>query len=182
MWIVTSATKLKDTCSLEEKLCKHQWHIKKQRHHFADKGPSSQSYGFSSSHVQIWELDHKDGWELKNWCFWTGCWRRLESSLDSKEIKPVNPKSNLPWILIGRTDAEAIILWLPEAKGLFIGKDPDAGKDWKQEEKGMTEDEMVGWHHRLNGHEFGYTPRVSEGQRSLSCFSPWGHKESNMTE
>ena len=100
LWTVTAAMKLKDTCSLEEKLCKHQWHIKKQRHHFADKGPSSQSYGFSHSHVQIWELDHKDGWELKNWCFWTGCWRRLESPLDCKEIQLVHPKGNQSWIFL----------------------------------------------------------------------------------
>ena len=104
----------------------------------------------------MWELDQKESWAQKNWCFWTVVLEKiLKSPLDCKEIKPVNPKGNLSWILIGRTDAEAVILWLPDAKGLFIGKDPDAGEDWKQEEKGMTEDEMVGWHHWLNGCEFG---------------------------
>ena len=103
----------------------------------------------------MWELDQKESW-AQNWCFWTVVLEKiLKSPLDCKEIKPVNPKGNLSWILIGRTDAEAVILWLPDAKGLFIGKDPDAGEDWNQEEKGMTEDEMVGWHHRLNGCEFG---------------------------
>ena len=111
---------------------------------------------FFCSRVWMWELDHKESWAQKNWCFCTVVLEKiLKSPLDCKEIKPVSPKGNLSWIWIGRTDAEAIILWPPDAKGLFIGKDPDAGKDWKQEEKGMTEDEMVGWHHRLNGHEFG---------------------------
>ena len=129
----------------------------KGRHHFADKGASSQSYGLSSSHVQMWELDHKEGWAPKNWCFWTAVLEKtLESPLDGEEIKPVNPKGNQPWIVIVRTDAEveAPILWPPDAKSQLIGKDPDAGKDWGQEEKGTTEDEMVGWHHWLNGHEF----------------------------
>jgi len=122
-------------------------HIKKQRHHFANKGPSSQSYGFSSSHVWMWELDHKESWALKNWCFWTVVLEKtLESPLDCKEIQPVNPKENQPWIFIGRTDAEAeaLILWPPDAKSWPIGKDLDVGKDWRQEEKGATEDEMVG--------------------------------------
>ena len=133
-------------------------HIKKQRHYFVNKGPSSQGYGFSSSHVWIWELDYKESWGLKNWCFWTVVLEKtLESPLDCKEIKPVNPKGSQSWILIGRTDAEAQtpILWPPDVKNWLIGKDPDAGKDWRQEEKGMTEDEMFGWHHTLNGHEFG---------------------------
>ena len=114
-------------------------------------------YGFSSGHVGMWESDHKESWALKNWCFWTVVLEKtLESPLDCKEITPVHPKGNQPWIFIGRTDAEAEtpILWPPDAKNWLIGKDPDAGKDWRQEEKGMTEDEMVGWHHRLNGHEF----------------------------
>ena len=122
-------------------------HIKKQRHYFADKDPYSQSYGFSSSHVWMWELDHKEGWVLKNWCFWTVVLEKtLESPLDCKEIQPVNPKGNQPWIFIGRTDAEAEtpILWPPDEKTWLIGKDPDAGKDWGQKEKGTTEDEMVG--------------------------------------
>ena len=130
-------------------------YIKEQRHYFANKGAYSQSYGFSSSHVWMWELDHKEDWALKNWCFWTAVLEKtLQSPLDSKEIKPVNPKGNQPWIFTGRTDAEALILWPPDAKNWLIGKDPDARKDWMQEEKGTTEDEMVGWHHWLNGHEF----------------------------
>ena len=115
-----------------------------------------QSYGFSSSHVWMWELDSKESWVLKNWGFWTVVVKTLESSLYSKEIQPVHPKGNQSWIFIGRTDAEAEtpILWPPDAKSWLIGKDPDAGRDWGQEEKGTTEDEMAGWHHRLNGHEF----------------------------
>ena len=114
-------------------------HIKKQRHYFANKGPSSQSYGFSSSHVWMWELDYKESWMLKNWCFWTVMLERsLESPLDYMEIKPVNPKGNQSWIFIGRADAEAEtpILWPSDGKNWLIGKDPDAGKDWRQEEKG----------------------------------------------
>ena len=132
-------------------------HIKKQRHYFANKGPSSQHYGFSSSHVWMWELDYKKSWAPKNWCFWTVVLEKtLGSPWDCKGFKPVNPKGNQPWIFIGRSDAEAEIpmLWPPDAKNWLIGKDPDAGKDWRREEKGMTEDEMVGCHHRLNGHEF----------------------------
>ena len=120
----------------------------------------------------MWELDHKESWVLKNWWFWTAVLENtLESPLDSKEIKPVNPKVNQSWIFIGRTDvaAEAPILWPPDAKKCLIGKDPDAGKDWRPEEKGMTEDEMVGWHHQLNWHEFEQAPRVGDGQGSLVC-------------
>ena len=139
--------------------CDHQprQHIKKQRHYFANKGPSSQSYGFSSSHVWMWELDYKESWELKKWCFWTEMLEKtLESPSDSKEIQLVHPKGNQSWIFIGRTDAEAEtpILWPPDSKNWLIWKDPHAGKDWRLEEKGTTEDEMVGWHHELNGHEF----------------------------
>ena len=125
--------------------------------YFADKVLTSQSYGFSSSQVWMWQLDHKEGWVLKNWCFWTMVLEKtLEHPLDLKEIKPVQLKGNQTWIFIGRTDAEAEapILWLPDVKSQFIRKDPDAGKDWRREEKGMTEDEMVGWHHWFNGHEF----------------------------
>ena len=131
-------------------------HIKKQRHYFANKGPSSQSCGFSSSHVWMWEVDYKESWALKNWCFWTVVLEKtLESPLDSKKVQLVHPKGNKYWIFIGRTDAEAEtpILWPPDENWL-IWKDPDAGKDWRWEEKGTTEDEMVGWHHPLNGHEF----------------------------
>ena len=130
-------------------------------------------YGFSRSHVWMWELDHKEGWVLKNWCFWTVVLEKIiESPLDIK-IKPVNPKGNQPSVFIGRIDAEAEapILWPPDAKSWLIVKDPNAGKDWGQEEKGVTEDEMVGWHHWLNGHEFEQTPEDSEGQGSLVCCS-----------
>ena len=132
-------------------------HIKKQRHYFTNKGPSSQSYGFSSSHVWMWELDYKESWAPNNWCFWTVVLEKtLESPLDCKEIQPVHPKGDQSWIFIGRTDAEAEtpILWPPDVKNWLLRKDPDAGKDWRQEKKGRTEDEMVGWYHRLNGHEF----------------------------
>ena len=131
--------------------------FKKQRHYFANKGPSSQGYGFSSSHVWMWELDYKESWVLKNWCFWTVVLEKtFESPLDCKEIQVVCPKGNQSWVFIGRTDVEAEtpILWLPDVKSWLIGKDPDAGRDWGQEEKGTTEDEMVGWHHQLDGNEF----------------------------
>ena len=148
----------------------------------ADKGPYSQSYGFSSSHVRMWELDHKEGWVLKNWCFQTVVLEKtLESPVDSKELKPVNPTGNQSWIFIGRTEAEVPILWPHDAKSRFIWKDPDARKDWRQEGRGMTEDQMVGWHHRLEGHEFEQAPGDNEGQGSLSCCSPWCHKEWDMT-
>ena len=155
--MVTAAMKLKDACSLEEKLWPTQTEYKKQRHYFANKGPSSQSYGFSSGHVLMLELDCKESWVMKNWCFWTVVLEKtLESPLNYKEIKPVHPKGDQSGIFIGRTDAEAKtpILWPPDAKNWLLRKDPDAGKDWRQEEKGMTEDNMVGWHHRLNEHEF----------------------------
>ena len=132
-------------------------HIEKQRHHLANKDPSSQSYGFSSSHVWMWELHYKESWVLKNWCFWTVVLEKtLESPLDCKEIQPVHPKGNQFWIFIGKTDAEAEtpICWPPDAKNWLIWKEEltcweelDAGKDWRQEEKGAIEDEMVGWHH-----------------------------------
>ena len=130
--------------------------ILKCRHYFANKGPSSQSYGFSSSHVWMCELDHKESWAPKNCCFWTVVLEKtLESPLDCKETQPVNPKGNQSWIFIGRTDVEAEtpILWLPDEKNWLTGKDPDAGKDWRQEERGTTGNEMVGWYHWLDGHE-----------------------------
>ena len=123
--------------------------------------------------------------ELRNWCFWTAVLdQTLESPLNSKEIKPDNPKGNQSWIFIGRTDAEAEtpILWPPDAKNWLIGKDPNAGKDWRKEEKRTTEGEIVGFHHRLNGHEFEQSLGVGDGQGSLACCSPWGGKESDMTE
>ena len=159
--------------------------IEKQRHHFADKGSYSQSYDFSSSHVWMSELEPKEGWALKNWCFLTVVLEvMLEIPLDNKEIKPVNPKGNQTWIFIGRTDAEAEgpILWPPDVKKWLTGKDSDAGKDWRKEEKGMTECEMVAWHRWFNEHEFEQTLGGSEGQGSLACCSPWGHKELDMTE
>ena len=152
-------------------------HIKKQRHHFAKKDPYSQSYGFSSSHVWMWELDYKESWAPKNWCFWTLVLKKtLESPLDCKEIKHVNPKGNQSWIFFGRTDAEAKVpvLWSPDEKSQLIGKDPDAGKDWRQEEKGTTEDKMVGWHHWLNGHEFEQILGDGEGQESLALLQSRG--------
>ena len=133
----------------------------------------------------MWELDNKKGWVPKNWCLWTVVLEKtLESPLNNREIKLVNPKGNQPWIFIGSTDAEAEspILWPPDVKSQLIGKDPDARKDRRQEEEGTTEDEMVRWHHQLNGHQFEQTPGDGEGQRSLVCCSPWGHKESDMTE
>ena len=133
----------------------------------------------------MWELDYKESWVVKNWCFWTVVLEKtLESPLDCKEIQPVHPKGNQYWLFIGRTDvqSETLILWLPDVKNWLTGKDPDAGKDWRQEEKGMTEDEMVEWHHRLNGHEFEWTLGVGDGQGGLACCSPRGRKESDTTE
>ena len=160
-------------------------HIKKQRHYCASKGPSNQSYGFSSSHVCMWELDYKESCMPKNWCFWTVVLEKtLENLLDCVEIKPVHSEGNQSWIFIGRTDVEAEtpILWPPEAKNWLIGKDPDDGKDWRQEEKGMTEDKMVGWHHWFYEHEFEQASGIGDGQGSLACCSPWGCKESDRTE
>ena len=133
----------------------------------------------------MWKWDYKKGWRQKNWCFWTTVLEKtLESPLDHKEIQPVHSEGDQPWVFMGRTDAEAetLILWPHDAKSWLIGKDPDAGKDWRQEEKEMTEDEMVGWYHWLDGHEFEQVLGDSEGCRSLACFSPWGHKELDMTE
>ena len=132
----------------------------------------------------MWDLDHKESWTLKRWCFWTVVLDKTWGPLDCKEIQLVNSKGNQTWIFIGRTDAEAEvpILWPPDAKNWLIGKDREAGKDWRQEEKWATEDEMVGWHHWLNGHEFEQAPRVGDGWRSLACYSPWDRKESETTE
>ena len=140
--------------------------IKKQRHCFADKGPSFQSYSFPSSHVWMLELDCKESWELKNWCFCTVVLQKtLESPLDCKEIQPVHPKGDQSWVFIGRTcwswNSNTLATWCKE---LTLGKDPDGGKDWRQEEKGSAEDEMVGWHHWLDRHEFEWTLGVGDGQ------------------
>ena len=132
----------------------------------------------------MWELDHKESWAPKNWCFWIVLGKNLESPLDCKEIQPVCPKGDQSWVFIGRNDAEAEapVLWPPVLKNWLIWKDPDAGKDWRQEEKGTTEDEMVGWHHPLDGHEFEQSLGVGEGQGGLAFCSPWGGKELDMTE
>ena len=175
----------------KESYDKTRQHIKKQKHHFANKGTYSQGYCFSRSHIWMWELDRKKGWVPKNWqlnC--DGREKILESLLDIKESKPVNPKGNQHWIVIGRTDAEADTLaslkvlsntlatWRQER---LTGKDPDTGKDWGQEEKGVTEDEMVGWHHWFNGLEFEQTLGDNERQVSLACCRSWGHKQLDMT-
>ena len=164
-------------------------HVKKQRHYFVHKGPSSQGYGFSSGHVWMWELNNKESYALKNWCVWTVMLEKtLESPLDCEEIQPVHPKGDQSCVFTGRTDVEAEtpILWPTDAKSWVIWKDPVPGKDWGQEEKGMTEDEMVGWHHQLSGHGFGWTPGVGDRQGGLMCCGSWGPKSwtrlSNWTE
>ena len=133
----------------------------------------------------MWELDHKESWALKNWCFWTVLLEKtLESPLECQKIKPVHPKGNQSWIFIGRTDAEAEapMLWPPDVKNWLTGKDSDAWTDWRQEEKGTAEDEMVGWHHQLNDHEFELVLGVTVWQGSLACSSPWSCKESDTTQ
>ena len=133
----------------------------------------------------MWKLDYKESWALKNWCFWTVVLEKtLESPLDWKEIQPVHPKGDQSWVFIGRTDAEAEIpiLWPPDAKSWLIWKDPEAGKDCRWEEKGTVEDEMAGWHHRLDGHEFEWTPGVGDGQGGLACCDSWGCKELDTSE
>ena len=136
-------------------------------------------------HCVVRELDCEESWALKNWCFWTVMLEKtLESPLDCKEIQPVHPKGDQSWVFIGRTDGEAEtpVLWPPHAKSWLIGKDPDAGRDWGQEEKGTTEDEMAGWHHWLNGGESEWTPGVGDGQAGRACCDSWGRKESDTTE
>ena len=151
----------------------------------ANKGSYSQGYGFSSSHVWMCELDYKESWMPKNWCFRTVVLEKtLQNPLDCKEIQPVHSEGDQSWVFFGRTDAkaEALILWPPHEKSWLIGKDSDAGSDWGQEDKETTEDEMAGWHHWLNGHEFEWTPGVGDGQGGLACCSSWGRKESDTTE
>ena len=153
--------------------------MKKNRWNIKVKGPSSKGYGFSSGHVWMLELD----W--KNWCFWTVALEKtLVSSLDCKEIQPVHSKGNQPWVFFGRNDAKAEtpVLWQPHAKSWLIGKDSDAGRDWGQEEKVTTEDEIAGWHHPLDGRESEWSPGVGDGQGGLACCDSWGRKESDMTE
>ena len=159
--------------------------MEKQRHYFANKGPSSQGYGFSSGHVWMWELDCEESWAPKNWCFWTVVLEKtLESPLDFNEIQPVHSKGDQSWVFFGRNDAKAEtpVLWPPHAKSWLIGKDSDAGRDWGQEEKGTTEEEMAGWHHWLHGCESEWTPGVGDGQRGLACCDSRGCKESDTTE
>ena len=157
--------------SWQESYDKPRQYVQKQRHHIASKGQYSQGYGLSSSHVQMWELDNKEGRAPKNWCLTVVLEKTLESPLDCKAIQPVHPKGNQSWIFNGRTDAKAEtpILWPPDVKNWLTGKDPDAGKDWRQEEKRTTEDEMVGWHHWCDGHEFESALGVVDGQGSLAC-------------
>ena len=177
--------KLKDASPWKKGYDQSSQHIKKQRHYFANKGLSSQGYGFSSGHVWMWELDCKKSWVLKNWCFWTVMLEKtLESPLDCKEIQPVHPKVDQSWVFIGRTDAEAEtpILWPRQVKSWLIGKDPDAERDWGQEEKGTTDDETPGRHHRLDGYESEWTPGVGDGQGGLACCNSWGRVESDRTE
>ena len=190
--MVTAALKLRGPCSLEEKLERNDQEMTKLDSILKSRDITLPTkvhlvkamvfpgvmYGW------MWELDHKKGWAWKNWCFWTVVLEKtLKSPLDCKEIKPVNSKGNQSWKFTRRTDAKAKtpILWPHDAKNRLIGKDPDAGKDWKQE-KGTTEDEIVGWHHQLNRHEFEQDLGVGDGQGSLACCSLWGHKESDMTE
>ena len=156
-----------------------------QSHYFVNKGLSSQGYGFSSGHVWIWELDYKESWAPNNWCFWTVVLQNtLESPLDCKEILPVHSKGDQSWIFIGRTDVEAEtpVLWPPDAKSWLIWKDSDTGKDRGQEEKGTTEEEMVGWLHWFDGHGFVWTLWAGDGQGGLACCGSWGRKESDTTE
>jgi len=151
---------------------------------FCQQSLSSQGYGLSNGHVWMWELDCEESWAPKNWCFWAVVLQKtLESPLDCKEIQPVHSEDQ-PWDFSGSNDAKAetLVLWPPHEKSWLIGKDFDAGRDWGQEEKGMTEDEMAGWHHRFDGQEFGWTPGVGDGQGDLACCNSWGHKELDTTE
>ena len=159
--------------------------IKKQRYHFVNKISYSQSYVFCSSHVQMWELYNNESWALKNWCFWAVVLEKtLESPMDCKEIQAAHSKGDQSWDFFGRNDAKAenTIVWPPHTKNWLTGKDPDAGRDWGQEEKGTTEDEMAGWHHWLDGREPEWTPGVGDGQGGLACCNLWGHKELDTTE
>ena len=166
--MVTAAIKLKDACSWKKSCDQPRQLIKKQRRYFVDKDLSSQTCGFSSIHVWMRELDYKESWLPKNWCFWTVVLEKtLESPLDCKEIQPVHRKGNHSWIFIGRTDADAEtpILWPPGVKNWLKGKDPDSGKDWRQE-KETTEDEMAGRDHWLNGLESEQAPEVVDGREA----------------
>ena len=164
--MVTAAMNLKMLTPWKKSYDQPRERIEKQRYYFANKGLSSQGYGFSCGHEWMWELDYEEGWVLKNWCFWTVVLEKtLESPLDCKEIQPVHSEVDQPWDFFGRTDAKAEtpVLWPPHAKSWLIGKESDAGKDWGQEEKGPTEDEMAGWHHWLESGESEWTPGVGDG-------------------
>ena len=171
----------KMTASWQESNDKTRQGVEKQRHYSADKGPCSLVFGLPSGHVQLWELDGTEGRVPKNWCFWTVVLEETpESSLESKEIKPVSLKGNQPWILVGRTDVEAEtpVFWSSDANSWLIGKVPDAERDWGQEKR-VSEDETPGCHHRCNGHELGQTLGDNEGQGGPECCRPWGSKESD---
>ena len=177
--MVTAAMKLKNTLILGRKAMTNLDSILKSRDITLPTKVHLVKADFSSGHVWMWELDCEESWVLKNWCFWTVVLEKtLESPLDCKEVQAVHPKGDQFWVFIWRTDAEAEtpILWPPDVKSWLIGKDPDAGKDWGQEEKGMTEDEMVGWHHWLNEHGFGWTPGDGDGQGGLVCCNSWGRR------
>ena len=177
--------KSEDNCFLAGSYDKPRQCVEKQRHYSADKGSRSQDYGLLSGHIQSWELNAKESGALKNWCLPTVVLEKSpESPLDKQEIKPANLKGNKPWIFIGRTDAEADtpVFWSSDVNSRLIGKVPDAGKDWGQKEKRVSEDKVAGWHHQCNGHELGQTSGDVEGQRGLVCYSPWGRKESDTTE
>ena len=183
LWMVTAVMKLKDACYLEGNYNKHREHNKNQRCHFANKSPSSQNYVFFPVVLcgcDSWIIKKAECWRIDAFKLW--CWRNCLRIPWTVEIKPVNPKGNQPWIFIGRTDAEAEapVFWTPHAKSQLIGKNPNAGKYLGQEEKGAIENEIVGWYHWLNGHEFDQTLGDSEGQESLVCCSSWGHKESDL--
>ena len=174
--MVIATIKLKDT-PWKESYDQPRQHIKKQRHYFVNKGLSNQGYGFSNGHIWMWELDCEESWVLKNWCFWTVVLEKtLESPLDCMEIQPsilkeISPGCSLEGLML---KLKLPILWPPDAKSWLIGKEPDAGKDWGQEEKGMTEDEMVWWHHRLNRHGFVWTPGAGDRQGGPVCCGSWG--------
>ena len=157
--------------------------IKKQRHYFPKNGPSSQDYVFSGSHVWIWELDYRESWAPKNWCFWTVVLQTLENPLDCKKMQSVHPKRDQSWMFIGRTDVESEtpIIWPHDAKSWLIWNNPDAGKDWRWEQKGQ---QRIRWLDgiTLNGHEFAWTLGVGNGQGALACCGLWGRKKSNTTE
>ena len=175
--------KLKDTCFLGRKAMTSLDSILKSRDiTLSTKVHIVKAMVFSVVMYGCWELDHKEGWAPKNWYFRTVVLEMtLESPWDCKEIQPVNPKGNQYWIFTGRTDTEAPILWSPDVKNWLTGKDPDSGKDWRQKEKGTTEDEMAGWHHWLDGHELEQAPRVGDGQGSLVSYSPRSRKELDMS-